>query len=136
MTGRDADAGVTLIEMMIVLAVVGVATGAATLGLASVGRDNRAETAALRLAAEMSLAVDMALIAGVARRVEWDAGGYAVQGQRVPLDASVTLARADGLADAVVIAPDGLAPAVAFMLTGADADWRVVFDGFSVAVSP
>jgi general secretion pathway protein H len=136
MTGRDAQSGVTLIEMMIVLAVVGVATGAATLGLASIGRDNRAETAALRMAADMSLAVDLALIEGVPRRVEWDAAGYAVQEQRVALDASVTLARADGLADAAVIAPDGAGSTVAFVLTGADTDWRVVFDGFSVAVSP
>jgi general secretion pathway protein H len=135
MKRREAQAGVTLIEMMIVLAVVGVATGAATLGLASVGRDNRAEAAALRLAAEMSLAVDMALIEGKPRRVEWDASGYSIA-RRVALDGSVTLARADGLADAVVIGPDGLGDAVEFVLTGADADWRVLFDGFSVAVQP
>jgi general secretion pathway protein H len=136
MTLRSAQSGVTLIEMMIVLAVVGVATGAATLGLASIGRDNRAETAALRLAADMSLAVDLALIEGRAQTVVWDAAGYAVQGRKVALDASVTLARSDGLPDAVVIAPNGAGDAVAFILTGADADWRVVFDGFSVVVQP
>jgi general secretion pathway protein H len=135
MIPRNAQSGVTLIEMMIVLAVVGVATGAATLGLASVGRDNRAQTAALRLATEMSLAVDMALITGKPRRVEWDTLGYTLD-NRVTLDRSVALARADGLADMVVIGPDGLGDAVAFVLTGADADWRVQFDGFSVAVLP
>jgi general secretion pathway protein H len=136
MKKRDTQSGVTLIEMLIVLAIVGVATGAATLGLASVGRDNRAQTAALRLAAEMSLAVDMTLIEGVARKVEWNTTGYAMPDRRVELDASVTLARDDGLADAVVIGPDGAGDPVVFVLTGADADWRVAFDGFSVAVSP
>jgi len=135
MRGRDAQSGVTLIEMMIVLAVIGVATGAATLGLASVGRDNRAEMAALRLSQEMSLAVDAALIAGRAQQMVWDANGYSLS-QRVDLDASLTLARMDGLADAMVIGPDGLGEAVEFVLTGADADWRVKFDGFSVAVTP
>ena len=135
MITRDTQAGVTLIEMMIVLAVVGVATGAATLGLASVARDDRAERAALRLAQDISLAVDMALIEGKTRTVEWDAAGYALDA-RVDLDPSVTLARADGLTDAVVIAADGRAGMVELVLTGADADWRVLFDGFTVAVQP
>jgi general secretion pathway protein H len=135
MTTRDTQSGVTLIEMMIVLAIVGVATGAATLGLASVGRDDRAESAALRLSQDISLAVDMALIEGKPRSVAWDASGYTLEG-RVTLDASVTLARADGLTGAVVIAADGTGDAVEFVLTGADADWRVMFDGFSVVVQP
>jgi hypothetical protein len=54
----------------------------------------------------------------------------------VALGASLSLARDDGLADAVVIGPNGAGDQVAFVLTGADADWRVVFDGFSVVVQP
>ena len=109
----DAQSGVTLIEMMIVLAVVGVATGAATLGLASVSRDNRAEAAALRMSQDISLAVDAALIAGKGQRLIWDTTGYSLA-QRVDLDASVTLARGDGAPDAVVIGPDGLGQAAAY----------------------
>jgi general secretion pathway protein H len=136
MNARDVQSGVTLIEMMIMLVIIGVATGAATLGLGALGRDNRAEVAAIRLSQDLSLAVDATLMTGRVLRMEWDASGYALQGSRVGLDASVTLVRSDGLADAVRIRPDGVGDAVTFVLTGDDADWRVVFDGFSVAVQP
>jgi general secretion pathway protein H len=137
MTGRarHGTAGVTLIEMMVVLVIIGVAAGALTLGLGTLGRDNRAEHEARRLAAALGLGVDAALIAGVAQPVEWDATGYRIgMGARHPLDASVTLARADGSDAALILASDATSAPADFILQGDGARWQVAFDGLAAIV--
>jgi general secretion pathway protein H len=134
---RHRTAGVTLIEMMIVLAVIGVATGAATLGLGALGRDDAAEHEARRLATAIGLGVDHALISGVAAPVAWDAQGYQIgAADRHVLSQGVTLARLDGQGDATVLSPNATSPAVDFVLQDDAAIWRVSFDGLSADVSP
>ena len=71
---RNRDGGITLIEMLVVLAVIGVATGATMLGLNSADRDSRAESEAVRLARNLSLGVDEALVGGSPLALIWDAG--------------------------------------------------------------
>jgi general secretion pathway protein H len=134
---RQPQAGVTLIEMMIVLAVIGVATGALTLGLGALGRDNRAEQEARRLADAISLGVDDALISGEGRWVAWDAAGYTIGAMAPHLLASpVALARADGETAPVELTADATSLAVDFVLQGGGAVWRVSFDGMSAIVVP
>jgi general secretion pathway protein H len=134
---RKAQSGVTLIEMMIVLAVIGVATGAATLGLGRLTRDDATEQAARRLASVIGLAVDDALISGKPQRLEWDAQSYQIGTRAVQiLPSSVTLARADGFGDVVLMLPDAASPPVEFVLVGNAGIWRVSFDGLSAAVTP
>ncbi len=133
---RRIDSGVTLIEMMIVLAVIGVATGAATLGLGALGRDNAAEREARRLATAMGFAVDGALISGVPRVMTWDAQGYQIEGgARRELGPGVMLARADGVAERVTLSADATG-AVDFMIQGQGPVWRVAFDGLSARALP
>jgi general secretion pathway protein H len=132
---RHGTAGVTLIEMMIVLVIIGVAAGALTLGLGALGRDNRAEHEARRLAAAIGLGVDAALIGGVVQPVAWDATGYRIGvGARHPLDASVTLARADGSDAPLILAPDATSLPADFILQGDGARWQVAFDGLAATV--
>lgn len=132
-TPRHRQAGVTLIEMMIVLVVIGVATGAVTLGLGLLSRDDQAQAEARRLAAAISLGVDDALISATPRQVIWDAQGYRIgAGARHLLDAGVVLARGDGLADAAVLSAGADSAPVVFSLSGGGAAWDVIFDGLSV----
>ena len=134
---RSGQAGLTLIEMMIVLVIIGVATGAATLGLGALSRDDRAEQEARRLAVAIGAGVDQALIAGTARQITWDAQGYQIgDGARHVLDAQLHLTRSDGVAEAAMISANAVAPAVVFELTGPAGIWQVAFDGLSVAVVP
>jgi general secretion pathway protein H len=127
---RHPQAGVTLIEMMIVLVVIGVATGAATLGLGALARDDGAEEEARRLAAVLGLAVDEAIVTGQAGELVWDASGYQLgRGARHEMGGGVTLARADGLGDAVPLSPDATGAQVVFVLQSGAGVWHVALDG-------
>jgi general secretion pathway protein H len=73
---RDPEAGVTLVEMLVVLALMGVLAGTAALGLGALSRgaDPRAEAALL--AARMRLASEEAVLAGRPAALLWEEGGY------------------------------------------------------------
>ena len=155
---RNRDGGITLIEMLVVLAVIGVATGATMLGLNSADRNSRAESEAVRLARNLSLGVDEALVGGSPLALIWDAGGYSFvawsdtaaswgaaapkslalrHDLRAPLQLGV-----DGQDTpvAVVIAPNGIGPAISFVIAPAATvngpRWIVDFDGFSASARP
>jgi general secretion pathway protein H len=134
---RNRQAGVTLIEVMIVLVVIGIATGATTLGLGALARDDRVEQEARRLAGAISAGVDEALIASKAQLIRWDREGYQIGDTlRRVLDPSVQMARADRAADAAVISAHMAEPAVVFELSGATGTWRVTLDGLTVITEP
>lgn len=142
---RDRNAGLTLIEMLMVLVIIGIATSALVLGTNLAGRDRRVETEAVRLAARLEMAVDEGLVARVPLALFWTAGGYEFRrwdgsGWQVTasaglaahaLPAALVLRRQDGESGPVVVAEDGLGAAVALEISGAGAVWRVAFDGFS-----
>ena len=155
---RNRDGGITLIEMLVVLAVIGVATGATMLGLNSADRDTRAQAEAVRLASYLSLGVDEALVGGAPLALIWDAGGYsfvawsdinASWGVAAPnalairhdLRAPLQL-RVDGQVTpvAVMIAPSGIGPVVSFVIEpltlGTGPRWIVEFDGFAASARP
>ncbi len=134
---RDHQSGVTLIEMMIVLVVIGVGTGAVLLGTGALVRDDRVEQEARRLAGAISLGFDAALIVGVSRSISWDAQGYQIgNADRHTLDGAVILTRSDGAGgDAVLSATATGAPFV-FALSGPAGAWDVRFDGFAVSAAP
>lgn len=155
---RGPDSGITLIEILVVLAVIGVAAGATMLGLNAADRDTRAEAEAVRLANSLSLSVDEALVSGAPLALIWDAGGYSFVvwsaaeetwgpaspnrlSARHDLRAPVALSRqgADTTAP-VLIASSGIGPAIAFEFgasgAGSNPSWIVAFDGFSVTARP
>lgn len=153
---RDSQAGVTLIEILAVLAVVGVATGAAMMGLSN--RGNGAEAEAVRLARSLSQGMDEALISGRPLALQWDEAGYtfgqpaagepmsapdtwpaavsATLGQRHDVgDAVAITPRGGDTPSAVVLPPSGAASEVIFDLRDRDSTWSVTFNGFTASSS-
>jgi general secretion pathway protein H len=130
---RHPEAGVTLIEMMVVLAIVGIGTGAAVLGLGRLGQDDQAERAARRLAGDLGLAVDDALISGTALNMVWTADTYQMgDATQHRFAQDLQLSRADGLTDAIAISVTGTP--VTFVITGPQNVWQVGFDGLTTDV--
>ncbi|MGV8951231.1 MAG: prepilin-type N-terminal cleavage/methylation domain-containing protein [Cypionkella sp.] len=150
---RNGEAGLTLIEMLVVLAVIGVATGATMLGLSAADRGARAQSEAVRLASNLSLGIDEAIVAGAPLALLWDQAGYrfvawsdAKQSWEAILPAQLS-ARHDlrdtlqlalegtEARDAVLIAPSGVGAHISFVVSaktlGREERWIVDFDGFS-----
>ncbi len=141
---RHAEAGLTLIEMLVVLVIIGIATSVIMLSVNMVGRDRQAEDEATRLAAQLTMAVDEGLVSREKLALFWTPSGYEVkrwgpggwQSATTPrlagthvLPASVGLRRVDGAADPVAVAEDGLGPAVSLEISGSGPSWIVAFDG-------
>ena len=155
---RPGDAGITLVEVLVVLAIIGVATGATMLGMNAADRNTRAEAEAVRLARNLSLGVDEALITGAPLALSWDAGGYsfiewspvktgwdaanlAVLATRHDLRAPVVMrAQSDTTASPVLIASSGTGAAIAFEFGSTPANnnstWIVTFDGYTATAQP
>lgn len=71
----------TLVEMLVVLAIVGVASGAAVLGLGASDRSANIETEARRLAARIRIAADEAMVTDRTLAFVVDDGGYGFVGR-------------------------------------------------------
>ena len=149
--GRDAQSGLTLIEMLIVLVIIGIATSATVLGVNMVGRDRRVEDEAARLVAQLEMAVDEGLVSRERLALFWTPGGYEVkrwsdegwQAAETPrlarahtLPTSLALRRVDGETAALDVAEDGLGPAVSLEIMGPGGPWIVAFDGYQATAQP
>ena len=151
---RDPQAGLTLIETLIVLVIIGVMAGVAVLGLGALDRGGRAEAEARRLADRLQLASDQVLVAGAPLAMVWDATGYrflrwdagqatweangaGLLDRRHALPGALRLERA-GVAGTppVLITPDLPQPEALFRISGSGAPWAVGFDGFRAAAAP
>lgn len=146
---RDPQSGLTLVEVLVVIAVIGVATGAAMMGLNGADRNARPQAEAVRLARHLSLAVDEALVSGLPLQLIWDEGGYAfvqwreadwrpaaVPGLALRHDIRAPLRMAGDGDDAILIAASGSGPARAVEFQGAGTAWQVRFDGFTALAAP
>ncbi len=149
--GRNRQSGLTLVEMLIVLVIMGIATSAAVLSVNMAGRDRRAEDEAVRLAAHLTMAVDKGLVSREQLALFWTADSYEIKRQteagwqpaEAPqlarihaLPGSLVLRRVDGTTDPVVVSEDGLGPAVMLEISGKGVPWIVAFDGFSASARP
>ncbi len=77
---RGAEAGLTLVEMLVVLAIIAVASGAAMLSFGGDGGPRAADAEARKLAIALQRASDDALVASRPASMAWTAEGYAVAG--------------------------------------------------------
>lgn len=149
---RNGQAGITLIEVLAVLLVVGVASGAMVMGFGD--RSRSAETEAVRLAQHLLLGVDEALLTGRTLVLRWDRAGYVFGqlpsdqpdsapetwpavfqsnlGQRHNLMEPLELISGYGaIPPAMVLPSSGVAPEIVFDIVGGDTTWTVTFDGFT-----
>jgi general secretion pathway protein H len=138
--GSGRRKGLTLVEVLVVLAIVGVIAAMVTLSVRSQGDEARIE--ANRFADRLRLAADEALIAGRPVTLTMDPAGYAFSaagaadatwGQRHDLPRGVRLwaplARLE-------IDPDGAEPPTVMTMRDRTRTWSVTFDGLTAAVAP
>ena len=128
MTDRAAtgdDSGLTLIEMLVVLAIIAVAAGATVLSIAP-HRGNSTEAEAQRLAATIQNAADRSIATGARDLLTVDAMGYAIDGVHHPLPPGTTLSSTAG--SDLPLAFDSARPFDVVVTAGVDR-WVVSFDG-------
>ena len=150
---RDPQAGLTLIEVLVVLAIIGVMAGITVLGLGSLDRGNRAEAEASRLADRLQLASDGALVSSTPLALVWNDRGYRfvrwnadaeawgdvrarlLDGHAMP--SALRLERPDATGHPpLVISPDVPQPVVRFRVAGGGVAWTVAYDGVGAVVVP
>jgi general secretion pathway protein H len=145
---RPRRSGMTLVEIMVVLAIVGIMAGVVTLGVGLGDRGLGVESEANRLADRLRLAADDVLVTRRPLALAFDGEGYVfVRGdaaatgvidalaERHALPAGVRMVEL-GTASPVSIDPDGAAPVAAFGLAKGDRRWRVEFDGLNAVATP
>ncbi|WP_213982717.1 prepilin-type N-terminal cleavage/methylation domain-containing protein [Sphingomonas sp. dw_22] len=141
---RPSEDGLTLIEMLIVLAIIGVAAGATTLGIGAVTRAPSVETEARRLATRLQAAADDAMLGDrtVAFTVEKHGYGFATIGadgktvartddafgfHRLPGGMTMTL----HAQPPVVLGVDGSGKPMSATIASGSQRWLVAYDGMT-----
>jgi general secretion pathway protein H len=140
--------GMTLVEILVVLTIVGVMAGVVTLGVGLGDRGLGVESEANRLADRLRLAADDVLVTRRPLALAFDGEGYGfVRGtdqamgvtdalaERHSLPAGIRLVGL-GVSSPLVIDPDGAVPMAAFGLAKGDRRWRVEFDGLNAVAVP
>ena len=137
---RQPDSGFTLVEVIVALAILAVMAGLAVISLGAADRGLRAETEAVRMAAQLRTASDRALLSGSSVALTWDDEGYAfgppsneaLPGRRLP--ASVRL-EGQPRSGRLRIDPAGSGAAAEWRIARGAEKWRVSFDGLSARVA-
>ncbi len=139
----------TLVEMMVVLAIIGVAAGATVLGIGAATRAPSAESEARRLSSRLQSVADEAMVTDRPLAFTWDAKGYAFlswdgkdwqEGEdeaharhRLPAGMKIDMGRR---APPLLLGVDGNGvPAAISLVTGPDR-WLVVYDGLAATPIP
>lgn len=141
------ETGLTLVEMLVVLAIVAVMAGAVVLGAGS-GSGRGAEIEARRLAARLELAADEAMVTGRPVAFVGDKKGYrfltqqagqwrddkapALEPHSLPFGLSLEGA---GAAPVVIGADGGGTPIDLRLIPAKGTSWAIAFDGVAASAS-
>ncbi len=133
----------TLVEMLIVLAIIGVMAGAVSLGIGAATRAPNVEAEARRLATRLQAAADDAMLGDqlIAFTIEPHGYGFAQLGPKGPVprtdDALAFHTLPGGMAMTLSVAPpvvlgvDGSGQPLSATIAGGDQTWRVDYDGIT-----
>lgn len=144
---RSRRAGMTLVEILVVLAIVGVMAAVVTLGVGLGDRGRGVETEANRLADRLRLASEDVLVSRRSLNLRFGPDGYgfvrADGSSEGVVDALADIHRlprgivltGGGVASPLIIDPDGAQPVAVFDLTQGDRRWRVTFDGLNAVAA-
>ncbi len=124
------DRGLTLIEMLVVLAILAVATGASLLSVGARRGDATAATAR-HLAAAIQAAADRSLATGATALLVTARDGYGLGADHIALPVGTTVA---GTAPTMRVAFGG-EPFALLVAHGGDR-WTVAFDGVEAVATP
>lgn len=142
------EQGLTLVEVLVVLAIIGVMSGIAVLGLGGTSRGAGTQTEAHRLAESIQLAADEAMVTERTVALDWDVEGYSIVewsaadggwrpmeaggfGGRHQLPPDISL---EGMSEAPV--PIGENRTLEFTVSGDPTSWNVRFDGLNTEAAP
>lgn len=136
------EMGLTLIEMLVVLAIIGVIAGATVLGVGAATRGPSVEAEAKRLANDLQLAADEAMVDDQRVAMIWDERSYAfVRGdarntpERHRLAAGIRMNMGDAR-QPLPIGVDGSGiPAMAGLRSESER-WMVAYDGLIASAMP
>jgi general secretion pathway protein H len=146
---RPSEQGMTLVEMLIVLVIIGVMAGAVALGMGSVTRAPSVETEARRLATRLQAAADDAMLAdrAIAFTVRKNGYGFAMvsaDGKAVPrTDDAFGFHKLPGgmvmtlnVKPPVMLGVDGAGKPMQAVIESGQKSWIVVYDGMTVRAFP
>jgi general secretion pathway protein H len=146
---RHGEAGLTLVEMLVVLAIIAVMAGAVSIGIGSVTRAPSVETEARRLATRLQAAADDAMLGDrmMAFTVEKHGYGFATIGangqmvartddalgfHRLPGGMVVTLS----VRPPVILGVDGAGRPLSAIVESGSQRWMVTYDGLTARAAP
>lgn len=145
---RIPDAGVTLIEILAVLVIIGISAGVVTLALPGRAPSRGIAQEAELLQSRLNLAAERSLIAARYMRLDWGSDGYGFEvwdgerweaaGDRKQIEFSLSDANGSRAGE-VLITPDGISETgrVTLLRLGTGTSQRSVrFDGARASVSP
>lgn len=143
----DAEHGMTLIEMLIVLVIIGIAAGGVALGIGTATRAPSVETEARRLALRLQAAADDAMLGDriIAFTTQEHGYGFAAvkrDGSMVPLsDALAPHTLPSGIvvtidtAPPVILGVDGGGKPLSATIENGEQRWIVRYDGVTATAS-